>query len=199
MKKQQKIQLTLVSIGVFLILLTYFYYPYMTQNKLQNVQLIEKYLEKTLDDNQSTTFENVSYEGITSAMQKFSVKSSDAYILSSDPRLVYMKNMRVEIYLNDSRTIVIVSDLGRYNKESHDTWFEKNVVTNDGDTKIFSQNLDLLATENFAKAYNKVKLDHPTGLLSADQIDYDFETKYFTVKMFSDDKRVKMKVIKWVM
>ena len=32
-KKQQKIQMTLISIGLILILATYFYYPYVSKNK----------------------------------------------------------------------------------------------------------------------------------------------------------------------
>ena len=58
------------------------------------------------------------------------------------------------------------------------------------------QNLDLLATENFAKIYNNVELYHPTGgSLKSDAVDYDFEKKYMRIYNF-DDKAVKMKVIK---
>jgi len=55
--------------------------------------------------------------------------------------------------------------------------------------------LDLLANENSVKIYNNVIINDPLGLLHADKIDYDFETKYFRVSMF-DDKSVKMKVFK---
>ena len=191
-RKQQKVQLVLISMGLLLILLTYLYYPYMNKNKLQDDQLVQKDSEKTLYDAQST-FENVEYEGITSTMQKFSVKSENAYILDKDPDLVFMKKMRVELYLKDGRIVTIISDRGKYHKESHDCWFEENVVADDGETKIFANNLDLLATENFVKIYQQVKLIHPTGTLQADQVDYDFETKYFKVSMF-DEKTVKMKV-----
>ena len=68
------------------------------------------------------------------------------------------------------------------------------MFANDGETKIFANNLDLLATENFAKIYQQVKIIHPTGTLRADQVDYDFETKHFKVSMF-DDKSIKMKVV----
>ena len=34
MKKQRTTQLVLISIGLLLILLTYFYYPYMNKDKL---------------------------------------------------------------------------------------------------------------------------------------------------------------------
>ena len=74
-------------------------------------------------------------------------------------------------------------------------FFEKSVYANDGETEIFSDNLDLLATENSVQIYNNVKLDYNTGSLRADKIDYDFETKYFKVSMFNDEK-IKMKVIK---
>ena len=191
-RKQQKAQLVLISIGLLLILLTYLYYPYMNKNKLQDDQFVQKDSEKTLDDSQST-FENVEYEGITSTMQRFSVKSESAYILDKNPNLVIMKKMRVELYLKDGRIVTIISDRGKYHKESHDCWFEENVVADDGETKIFANNLDLLATENFVKIYQQVKLIHPTGTLQADRVDYDFETKYFKVSMF-DEKTVKMKV-----
>lgn len=194
-KKQKKAQLVLISIGLILILLTYFYYPsYIIKDKLQNNQLVKKDSEKTLNDSQST-FENVEYEGTTSAMQKFSVKSENAYILDTNPNLVFMKNMIVEIYLHNGRTVRIRSDSGRYNKVSHDSYFQENVVANDGETKIFAENLDLLATESFAKAYEKVRIIHNNGgEIKADQVDYDFETKYFKVSMF-DEKSVKVKVI----
>ena len=193
-RKQQKAQLVLISIGLLLILLTYLYYPYMNKNKLQDDQFVQKDSEKTLNDAQST-FENVEYEGITSTMQRFSVKSESAYILDKNPDLVFMKKMRVELYLKDGRIVTIISDRGKYHKESHDCWFEENVVADDGETKIFANNLELLATENFVKIYQQVKLIHPTGTLQADQVDYDFETKYFKVSMF-DEKIVKMKVFR---
>ena len=191
-RKQQKAQLVLISIGLLLILLTYLYYPYMNKNKLQDDQFVQKDSEKTQIGAQST-FENVEYEGITSTMQRFSVKSENAYILDENPNLVFMKKMRVELYLKDGRIVTIISDRGRYHKESHDCWFEENVVADDGETKIFANNLDLLATENFVKIYQQVKMIHSTGILKADQVDYDFETKYFKVSMF-DEKTVKMKV-----
>ena len=194
MKKQKKTQIALVSIGLLLIVITYFYFPYMTKNELEIDQEVKKDFENATDDTQATTFENVEYEGITSTMQKFSVKSESAHILDKDPDLVFMENMRVELYLNDGRIVTIVSDTGRYHKESHDCWFEKNVVADDGETKILAENLDLLATENFVKVYEQVRLFNPTGSLRADKMEYNFETKYFKVSMF-DEKAVKVKVI----
>lgn len=194
-KKEQKTQLVLISIGLLLILLTYFYYPRLSKDKLQEDQFVLKDLEKTPDVDQITTFESVNYEGLYDLDKPFSIKSEKAYILDTEPDVVYMINMRTTLYLKDGRTVNIISDKGKYNKNTHDCFFEENVKTTDGETNIFAENLDLLATENFIKIYNNVKLYHPMGVLVADKIEYDFETNYFKVSMF-DDEAVKMKVIK---
>jgi len=194
-KKQQKTQLILISAGIILILLTYFYYPYINKDKSSKDLSVQKDLENITDEGKLNTFENVEYEGLYDFDKPFVVKSKDAYILDKDPNVVYMKSMHVILYLSDERIVNITSNKGRYNKASQDCFFEENVKATDGEVKIFAENLDLLATENFAKAYNKVKLNHPTGSLRADKVDYDFQTKYFKISMFGD-KVVKMKVIR---
>ena len=195
MKKQQKIQIALISIGLLLIISTYFYYPLMKKTELAKNQLQEKELKKNTTRDNRTYFEEIRYEGLTADMQKFSVKSESAYILDEDPDLMFMKAVMVEIYLSDGRTVTIVSDVGKFNKQSQDLWFEKNVVADDGETKIFADNLDLLSTKNFVNIYNNVRLNDPVASFQADKVDYDFETKHFKVSMF-DDSAVSMKVIK---
>ena len=191
-KRQQKTQLALISIGFLLILLTYLYYPYINKDKPQDEQFVQKVSEETLNDAQSN-FENVTYEGLTGTMQRFSVKSESAHILDTDPDLVFMKNMLVEIHLNDGRTVRIRSKAGRYHKESHDCWFVDDVVADDGEIEVKAGNLDLLASENLVNIYNNVIVNYPTGSLNADSAVYDFETKYMKLSMF-DDKTIKMKV-----
>ena len=193
-KQQQKMQLVLIFIGFSLILLTYFYYPYLEKNKLLKDQSAREDSEITLEDAPLTSFENIEYQGLYDLDKPFSVKSEKAHILDEEPDIVYMTNMNVVLYLKDERKVRIISNRGRYNKATYDCFFEEDVRATDGETRILSENLDLLATENFVKIYNSVKLNHSTGSLRADKIDYDFETKYFKVSMF-DDSVVKMKVI----
>ena len=194
-KKQQNIQIILISIGLLLILTTYFYYPYMNKAKLIENQSAKKDLERTLED-QSTSFENVQYKGLYDVDKPFTIISEKAYILNEEPEFVYMTNVHTILYLADGRIVNIKADKGKYNKVTYDCFFEQNVKATDGETKIFAENLDLLATASFVKIYKDVTLNYPTGSLVADKIDYDFETKYFKVSMF-DDKTVKIKVTKW--
>ena len=193
--QQQKVQITLTLIGLFLIIITYFYYPYINKTKLIENQSIQKDLDSTTDNNQSTSFENVEYKGLYDLDKTFTVRSEKAHMLNEEPDIMYMTNMHVIMYLSDGRIVNITSDKGRYNKVTYDCFFEDDVKATDGETKIFAQNLDLLATENSVEIYNNVSLYYPTGTLLADKINYDFETKYFKVSMF-DDRAVKVKVTK---
>ena len=194
-KKQRRIQLVLISIGLLLFVLTYLYYPNIDKDKLLKDQSVNKDFEAVGTEDQITVFEDVEYKGLYDIDKPFKVKSETAYILNAEPNIVYMENMHVILHLNDGRIINIVSDKGRYNKTTHDCFFEQNVKATDGSIKIYAENLDLLATENFAEIYNNVNLDYATGYLLADKIDYNFETKYFKVSMF-DDKAIKMQVIR---
>ena len=193
-KKQRGVQLTLISIGLLLFFLTYLFYPRINKNKLTEDQSISKDFDKIDITDKTTTFENLEYKGLYNFDKTFKVKSKKAYILNKDPDIVYMDVMHVDLYLSDGRIVNITSDKGRYNKRTHDCFFEQNVKATDENTIIFAENLDLLATESSVEIYNNVFLDYATGKLQADKIDYNFETKYFKVSMF-DNKTIKMKVI----
>ena len=193
-KKQQIAQLTFISIGLLLFVLTYLYYPNKNKSKLTEEKSITKYFEKPAHEDQMTAFEHVEYKGLYDFDKPFKVKSKEAYVLNEEPDIVYMKNMHVILYLSDNRVVEITSLRGRYNKENYNCFFEQDVLATDGEIIITAKNLDLLATENIMKIYNDVNLDNATSFLQADKIDYNFETKYFKVSMF-DDKAIKMKVI----
>ena len=193
-KKQRRLQLILVSIGLLLFCLTYLLYPNIIKKKLVVDQSISKDLSETATTDKTTTFNNLEYKGIYNFNKPFRVKSKKAYILNEEPDIVHMDSMHVILYLNNERIVNITSDKGRYNKKTYDCFFEKNVKATDENTIILAENMDLLATENSINVYNSVFLDHPTGKLQADKIDYNFETKYFKVSMF-DDKTIKMKVV----
>jgi hypothetical protein len=200
-KKQRKFQIALIFVGLFLIIFTYFYKPYLNKLKVLENEKVEKKLDSVIDrnsdfdKNKTTSFESVEYKGLYDLDKNFNIKSENAYILNNEPNIVYMTSMHVILYLDEERVVNIKSNKGRYNKLTHDCFFEENVRAIDEDTKIFSEKLDLLASKNIAKIYDDVFLNYTTGTLEADIIDYNFITKHFKVSMF-DDSAIKMKVIK---
>ena len=198
MRENKKIiQLSLISIGIFLIVATYFLYPKIIKNKFLKEKaskdgIIDVDISKS---DESNLFENVEYKGLYNVHKPFKVQSKKAHILIDEPDIVYMTDMRVTLYEEDG-IIVITSDKGRYNKMTYDCFFENNVKAIDGETTVTAENLDLLATEDTAVVYNNVFIENEGGSLQADKIHYDFETKYYQVSMFSG-KKVKIKLIEW--
>ena len=191
------VQLSLISIGLFLILATYFFFPKIIENKFLEEETVKDDVSKTTmtDSKERNTFENVEYKGLYDTNKSFKVKAEKAYILIKDPDIIYMTNMHVTLHMDDGRVIIIISDKGIYNKVSYDCFFENNVKAIDGETTVLAENLDLLASEDSATVYNNVFLTNDKGSLRADKVYYDFETKYYQISMFSDEK-VKIKFIK---
>ena len=194
-KEQKKTQIFLLIIGILLILVTYFYFPYKYESVVEK-NLQEEALPPSEDiSDKTTTFESLEYQGLYDLDKTFLVKSEKAHINEKEPDIVHMTNMHVILYLTDGRVVNILSDKGTYNKANYDCFFEQNVRASDGETKIFSENLELSGNKNIVKIYNNVVVNYPPGSsLKADEVDYNFETKYFKVSMF-DDKRIKMKVL----
>ena len=194
-KNQEKTQIILLLVGMFLIIATYYYYPKISEEKIFKPDSAESVLDQTPDETKSNTFENVEYKGLYDLDKTFTVKSKKAYISNEEPDIVYMTDMHVVLYLKDGRIINIRSDKGNYNKSTYDCFFEQNVKASDDQTEIFAENLDLLATADTVAIYNGVKMNDEKGSIEADKVDYDFETKRFKVSMF-DDTNIKMKLIK---
>ena len=78
--------------------------------------------------------------------------------------------MHVIMYLDNGGVVNITSRKGIFNKETYDCFFEKEVKATDGETEIFAENLDLLATQNSIQAYNNVKVIDARGSLNADTV-----------------------------
>jgi len=194
MSKSNKVQLILIFVGFILIILTYYYYPNLNKNKYPEDQSLKDDEINKIKDDQSTLFENVKYRGLYNLDKTFTVESEQAYISNEELDIVFMTKMHVVLYLGDGRVVNITSNEGTFNKKTYDCFFKDNVKAVENETEIFADNLDLLAAQDYVKIYNNVKLDHTTGSLRADTIDYDFKTKYFKVSMF-DNSKVKMKVI----
>ena len=197
MKSNRKIiQFSLVSIGILLILGTYFLYPKIDKSRIvDEEETIVKDEKIIVGEDAPNIFENVEYTGIYNIDNPFTIKSDKANITKEDPDIVYMTKMNVTLYLNDGRIVTITSDRGRYNKVAYDCYFVDNVKATDGESIIMAENLDLLSKESTASVYNEVVLISDKGSLNADKIDYDLSTKKFYISMFGD-KKVKIKLIR---
>jgi len=193
--RERNIQLTLILVGIVLFVLTYLLYPNFKKQTLTNKQFIEEKKDEVAVDKESTSFEKVIYQALYDLDKPFTVESEKAFIRNEEPDIIFLQNALVTLYLSEGRVVKIVSKEGKFDKVNNNLFLKNDVVATDGDTKIYCDNFDMLATENSVKIFNNVFLSYPAGSLKADIINYDFETKYFTVSNF-DDKLIKMKVMR---
>ena len=194
MKTNRKlIQIFLVSIGFLIIIGTYLLYPKIEKNRLKG-SVVEKE-QPLIEDNQNvgSKFEELEFRGFYNFENPFIIVSEEAIISSENSDIVYMTNMKITIKMNDGRNIIITGDKGKYNKVTYDCYLENNVLASDGETEILSDNLNLVSSKDFASIYNNVVVNSKNGQLKADKVDYNFESKYYKVSMFKDE-RVKIKI-----
>ena len=184
------VQLSLLTIGTLLVLSTYFFYPKMEKNVVEDT-IKQDEMVKT-DDTASNIFENVTYEGENSG-NPFTVHATRAEI-KEDTNIVHMKNMLITIFLKDSKWVIECA-VGTYNKLDYNIFCSQDVKATDDKIIVYSQNLDLLNDESI-KIYNKVLIiDENESRLYADIVNYDFENKLYHINMFDKDKSVKLKLV----
>ena len=195
MKANRKIiQIFLISIGFLIIIGTYLLYPKIEKDRLKgSVVENEQPLIKD-DENAVNKFEELEFRGFYNFDNPFVVVSEEAVISPENSDIVYMTNMKITIKMNDGRIITITGDKGKYNKVTYDCFLENNVIASDGETEILSDNLNLISSKDSASIYNNVVVNSKNGQLTADKVDYNFESKYYKVSMFKDE-RIKIKLI----
>ena len=198
MKANRKIiQIFLISIGFLIIIGTYLLYPKIEKDRLKgSVVENEQPLIKD-DENAVNKFEELEFRGFYNFDNPFVVVSEEAVISPENSDIVNMTNMKITIKMNDGRIITITGDNGKYNKVTYDCFLENNVIASDGETEILSDNLNLISSKDSASIYNNVVVNSKNGQLTADKVDYNFESKYYKISMFKDE-RIKIKLIQWV-
>jgi len=195
MKTNRKlIQIFLVSIGFLIIIGTYLLYPKIEKNRLKG-SVVENEQPLVKDkQNIGSKFEKLEFRGFYNFDNPFVVVSEEAIISPENSDIVYMTNMKINIKMTDGRNIIITGNKGKYNKVTYDCYLENNVLASDGETEILSDNLNLLSSNDSASIYNNVVVNSKNGQLRADKVDYNFESKYYKISMF-DNEKIKIKLI----
>ena len=186
-----KKQLLLFLIGIFLVIVTYVIYPRLTTEKIAQ-QTTET---ETGDDISDTIFEDVQYDGFDANGNRFEISSKTAEIKSEDADITYMKIVTSYFYLKDGRIVKVSSKLAVYNKKTNDIFFSEQVEIDDGESQLYCNNLDVITSHNTIKAYNNVRFNENTNLMTADKIEIDLDQKISKISMYGDEQ-IKIKLTK---
>tara|TARA_B100001029_G_scaffold130246_1_gene109191 strand:- start:765 stop:1367 length:603 start_codon:yes stop_codon:yes gene_type:complete len=186
LNKKLIFQMTLILMGFFIIFFTYFYTDKQkeTVKKPEQEEILE---EKTLEENTST-FENIQYEGIDKNGNKFIINSEYAKFKNDLPNIIDMEKILARFFFKDGTVLKITSDYGIYDNITNDMEFEQNVKMYYLEKKLFSEKANFVNSENYLFVQGNVIAEGDEGDLSADRMDFDLVEKKLKISMYNREK-----------
>ncbi len=179
-------QISLVLIGFFIIFFTYFNTDKQKEIVKKNEQ--EKTLEEKKLPENTSTFENIQYEGVDKSGNKFIINSEYAEFKNDIPNLINMERILARFFFKDGTILKITSDYGTYDNITNDMEFEQNVKMYYLEKKLFSEKANFVNSENYLFVEGNVIAEGAEGDLSADKMDFDLTEKKLRISMYNQDK-----------
>ncbi len=178
-------QMILLSIGIFIIFFTYFY-----TDKQKSVKKTEqkKIMEEKKHPENTSTFENIQYEGIDANGNKFVINSEYAEFKNDIPNIIHMEKILSRFFFKDGTVLKITSDFGIYDNITNDMEFEQNVKMYYLEKRLFAEKANFVNSENYLFVEGNIIAEGIEGDLSADKMDFDLTEKKLRISMYNQDK-----------
>ena len=187
------------TIIVFLIFLTVilFMNKYFKNNKSQELERkIENSKESLSIEEKSNSINDVTYSTVDIKGNKYEIYSKTGEVDLDNPNLIFMKNVKAKIILQNNQEILIVSDFAKYNNLNYETNFSKNIKLSYIEHLINCENIYLNIENNFLTMYEDLIYFSEQGKINADRVEIDLLTKDMKIMMDDDKKNIKIKVNK---
>ena len=162
-------------------------------------QTLGEFINETLENNTEDTIyssnlmENVNYSSIDADGKEYIITALKGEIDYANPNIIYLTKVKALIKLKNSQNVSIISEYGKYNSESYDTIFSKNVKINYLDHEITGEYLDFSLERDLMLISKKVTYSNLDNILKADVIEVDIKTKNTKIFMYEEDKKVRVK------
>ena len=140
----------------------------------------------------SNIIKDVEYTTKDKDGNEYFIKAAEGEIDFANANIIYLTDVYALVKLENSETVTIFSDFGKYNSENYDTIFTKNVIVDYLDNKINSEYLDFSLERNLMLISKKVIYNNSENILKADVIEIDIRTKDTKIFMYEQEKKVKI-------
>ena len=161
--------------------------------------------KKTVKEIENSEIENIESSNLLNELNfssedgkgnLYTLKAEEGEIDFEDNKIIFLKKINAVITLTNTEKIFISSDFGKYNTETSDTIFSKNVSILYLDNKVSSDYLEFSIKENLMSISKGVSLSNQNYTIKADVIEMDLNTKKVEIFMYEGLKKVKIKSIK---
>ena len=183
----------------FFSLLVYYYFKSNNEKKLiEKKKKIELVKTEGIENNEEeirslNIIQDVSYSAKDTKGNEYFVKASEGTIDQNYDNFIFLKSVNATINLENYKLIEISSDFGKYNTDSYDTIFSKNVIIKYLDNIIKGGYLDFSWGKNLMIISKNVVLESNQSSLQADVIEVNIEKKDIKIFMYEENKKVNIK------
>ena len=195
MSKKTVIQLLLIFL-IFLISV-FFYLEYFNDSPktLKNKVLVKK---TDIKQNSSSTYiDNIDYVSFDAKGNRYNITAKQSEIKIENPDIMFLTDVIAYIFINDSETVKITSNFGKYNSKNYDTVFSENVIVIYPGHKITGEYLDFSFLKDLGTISKNVIYSGDKTNLFADKVEINLTTKDTKIFMenniiegFFDPKKV---------
>ena len=188
----QSIIIFFIFLAIFLFLNKYFK-NYQSQ-ELETI--IENPKESLSVEKKSNIIKDVTYSTVDIKGNKYEIYSKTGEVDLNNPNLIFMKDVKAKIILQNNEVIFIISDFAKYNNLNYETNFSKNIKLSYIEHIINCENIYLNVENNFLTMYEDLIYLGKQGKVNADRVEIDLLTKDIKIMMDDDMENIKIKVNK---
>ncbi len=194
MNKNKIVKIFLINLFIILLLIFFFKIILKKPSTIINQNLnFEGPAAKNENSYGSNLLENINYTSKDKNGNEYKINALKGEINLSESNIIYLTNVTAKIILKNSNQITITSDFAKYNSDTYDTIFSKNVIVSYLDNKLTGKYLDFLLSKNLMTMSEDVIYTTNKNILNADIIEMNIETKDTKIFMYEEDKKILIK------
>jgi len=173
----------------FLIFFLMFAYFFHLKSK-KEVQSTKESIELKEEVKNSNIIKNIRHVSKDMEGNEYIIEAAQGEIDLTNSEIMFLENVTATIKPIDTSHIIITSDFGKYNIQTYDSNFSKNVIINYLNNKITAEYLDFSINNNLMTISENVIYTNDENILKADIAEMDIKTKDTKIFMYKDYKKV---------
>ena len=187
------IQLSLFLLATLVLFVSMYLYKIGNIKKISKTSKIETAMDKlSISKDMLTLMEDIKYFSKDAYGNVFEINSATGTTDLKNDDIINMENVNAKIYLKDRDVIYITSDYAKYNRNTFETNFHRNVKLIYLDHKIFGDNLLLFFKNNLISMSDNIIYNNQETKLEADRIELNISTKEIKILMYDKEEKIKI-------
>ena len=171
---------------IFFLMIAYFFHL----KSKKEVQSTKESIELNEEVKNSNIIQNIRHVSKDMEGNEYIIEAAQGEIDLTNSEIMFLENVTATIKPIDTSHIIITSDFGKYNIQTYDSNFSKNVIINYLNNQITAEYLDFSINNNLMTISENVIYTNDENILKADIAEMDIKTKDTKIFMYEDYKKV---------